>query len=614
MNQQKHTQKAPSFQATGQLSIHPDGFGFVNSTDGESFFIPKKLMSGVLPQDEVTIQYTKEDKKTFVSRLKVVGRKDRTVALIYHRDQGFVPFGNWLVSWNITPPKEANPVANEVWLATYDAKQAWGEMQVLKVQKRADTLDYPSGYHTAYLIDGNHPPEQVHSNEILSDVEKARTDLTHLPFITVDGSKTKDFDDAVYVQKTDSGWAVKVAIADVSAFVEKGSKIDEEALRRGTTTYMPNDVRPMLPATLADDKCSLIEGQPRAVMCVSMEYDEAGVQTAAPRFENATIKVARRCLYEEVERYAAGEAHPFEGVALKVVSDWKNWFDTLEKQQDMIFPWQRSEHYIHIDEAFQVSCEPSVPTPVASKMVELAMIAANRAAAVFVHDAFGIGAFRNHQEPDFDRGPSVLEKLGWEHKMPSHKNQKEWWLAAFKEYAGKPEQFTLAKAWTEIQKRASYESDNKGHNALDVKAYTHFTSPIRRYADVHVHRAIKAAMNGDVLDTKDFQQVLQACNDGNRRARDAERAARQHWMSLWWSQRPADYVAQAVVKAVKKDGTVVVQTKDFGTVGALRVPESTLRVGDAVDVRFSGLSDANVLFQEAKAIAPTHTAPTLKMR
>jgi ribonuclease R len=236
-------------------------------------------------------------------------------------------------------------------------------------------------------------------------------------------------------------------------------------------------------------------------------------------------------------------------------------------------------------------------------MVEIAMIAANRAAAQFVFDAYGVGAFRNHQEPDWSRGPDTLAKLGWEGELPPKKDAKAWWKNAFEKFAGTPGAWLLAKGWAEIQTKAQYETENQGHHALAAEAYTHFTSPIRRYADLHVHRAIKKAIHADALDKASWMEIVEMCNQGSKRAKSAERSTRQHWMNLWWSQQPKDYEVKAVVKSVRKDGSAMVNTMAYGTSGLVEANGEEWTLGQDVIVKYKKTQGSLVVFTGAPAPA-----------
>jgi ribonuclease R len=616
-NRKPHFTSPPILHtAPGKLSLHPDGFGFFNADTAEmtSIFIPNQKTGGTLPDDRVEVTWDTSRDKPFALSLSVLSRAARDFAMVTTKTaQGvsLVPFSPWLVNFKCDIPTELSKAVNDsvqgdLWRVSFDGKDLGSTLKVT-VLECVGNLYTIKGRHTANLIDGGHEWSAPPTPAQFVDKDAAlRTDWTSHTFVTVDGKNTKDFDDAVNVSASNQGWVVRVAIADVSAYVEEGSDLDLAAKLRGSTVYLPSDVRPMFTSELADGVCSLVEKEPRAVLGVTLRYDLNGVMTHPPEFEQATICVARRCLFEELEHWASeGIAPPNASDAvLDVFSNWQSWLSGQEKQEDMTFPWQQSEHYIVVSDDLRVECVQNEPTPLASKMVERAMVAANRAAAQFLHQAHGVGAFRNHQEPDWSKGQEALEKVEWEGEYPPKGNAKDWWVKAFEKFKGKSESWILAKAWAQMQTKASYEVSNQGHHALAADAYTHFTSPIRRYADVAVHRAIKSVLQKTPFDAAQWESVVLACNQANKRSRTIERGVRQYWMAKWWSQQPKFTPTEGVVRAVKKDGTAVVNTQTFGSSG-LVVPqfnasgheEDDWAVGQRLLLECTDVKDSTVYFR-----------------
>ena len=600
--------------AQGHLSLHPDGFGFFNTdaADFTSVFVPNSKTSGTLPGDRVEVTWDTNRDKPFASSVAVVAREARDFTMVVAKTQQgttLLPFSKWLVNFRFDVPTSLIQSVNEssagdLWRVHFDGKDLGGTVKA-KVVEKVGHVQSVKGLHTANLIDGGHEWSAPPSASALTDKDSTwRKDWTSLTFVTVDGKNTKDFDDAVNVEATPSGWVLRVAIADVTAYVEEGSEMDVAAKLRGSTVYLPSDVRPMFAAELADGVCSLIEGKPRAVLGVSLHYDLDGKLTSAPVFEQATIKVARRCLFEELEAWVSEGAVPSDASdeVLSVFENWQSWLSGQEKQEDMAFPWQQSEHYIVVNDSLEVECVQNEPTPLASKMVERAMVAANRAAAQFLHQAHGMGAFRNHQEPDWSKGQEALEKVEWAGDFPPRTNAKNWWHKAFETYRGKSESWVLAKAWAQMQTKASYEVSNQGHHALSADAYTHFTSPIRRYADVAVHRAIKSVLQNTPFDAAQWDSVVLACNQANKRSRTIERGVRQYWMAKWWSQQPKLTQTEGIVRAVKKDGTAVVNTQTFGSSGLVvprdeEVDSQTWAVGQKLKLECTDVKDSTVYFR-----------------
>lgn len=594
----KATQTSKIKTERGYISLNPNGFGFYKSTDGISIFIPIKMTKGLLPFDLVEVSWDSSEERPRAQKVWIKERLPRQFAFI-KTEHGFVPYSKWGVDFrfNISVELSESVQLNDVVVFGFDGVQKTPTISVDYVENLGSLNNFKNR-HTAYLIDHNHPV--VNNSFEVEIFESFAKDLTDVLFVTVDGNSTKDFDDAVYVEKTNEGWRVSVAVADVSSVVPKDSQLDVLAKQKGSSVYLPSDVRPMLPKEISEHACSLIEGMERQAVVVTLNYGKDGVLLSKPVFQEALIKVARRCTYEEVESWLQGQ-FVFEAPFDVIFKEWKQWQETLEVKEEAVFPWRRSEHYIHISETGVVSCIEPKQTPHASKMVEVAMVAANRAAARLLFDVYGFAAFRNHVEPNWEQGPSALEKEGWENEMPPKENAKQWWINAFKEYDGKEESWVLARAWSKIQTPAQYQVKNSGHHALDSDAYTHFTSPIRRYADLEVHRAIKKALKNEVYEASDWEGVVDYCNKAMRRAKNLERDVKSYWMGIWWSQQDENLTASARVKAIKKDGSVFVTTDIFGTEGLVEsTPDLNFKLGQLLAVKFNKFVDGSLYFSLLK--------------
>lgn len=596
-------------KSIGTISVHPDGFGFFSHKDNPSLpnvFVPANLISGMLPSDVVEISWSQDDEKTKAYRCEIVKRSARKFAIVHTIKDALVPLSAWGVNLNA---KHRNVVAapeeDQVWIASFDGESKLGNINVL-MEMCVGPVSNWKNRHTGLLVDAEHPDADVNALEMELAAQFAvenmkndeRSNWNNLPFVTVDGENTKDFDDAVYVApRSDGGWQVRVAIADVSSLVAIGSQLDVSAQARGATVYLPGDVRPMFPSYLSDGACSLIEGQERNVLGVRVNFNKSGEMLGEPEFALTKVKVVARLSYKDVEEWNAGVGIELSPAVMQCLDSWRDWSETQIQAEDVLFPWQKSEHYISIGEGGLVSCETVQATPKSSKMVEIAMVTANRAAAQYIHKFYGIGAFRNHKEPDWLAGYEFLQSSGWQAGMPPIENAKQWWIDAFRKSEGRPDAWMLAQAWTKMQLAAEYNVENKGHHALAANAYVHFTSPIRRYADLEVHRAIKAAIMGEPYDTKRWENVVSECNISMKRSKQIERQIRSFWMAQWWGQQVADFTVQATVRAVKRDGAAFVITDAYGSEGLLIPGDSAQEVGNKVLVKVYRINGSNVLFE-----------------
>jgi ribonuclease R len=603
--------------AKGTVAIHPDGFGFFSDTAKTAqVFVTQEMVSGLLPDDLVEVSWSDSIDKPRALSLTVVRRAPRTFAFVRKitapgKGQ-WEPFSKWHVTLrtDLASPDLATAVREakdgDIWVGRFDGRALSGPLLV-KMSHCIGRTDTVKGIHSATLADANHPLEPLLFSDALSDSVTSREDWTLFPFITVDGASTKDFDDAVCMSvRPNGGWTMRVAIADVAAFVKENDPLDVSAKARGTSVYLPMDVRPMFPSVLSDDHCSLLAHQPRAVLGVTLSFDAKGRPVDAPVFCHATIRVARRCLFEEVEHWINGKPMPTDTspAILNVLTMWRDWMNAFIATENMPFPWRNSEHTIVIDDALNVSCVSIMATPQASRLVEMAMVSANRAAAQFLMSTYGAGLFRNHAEPQWHLGGDALAQEGWRLPFPSEHEPNAWWKSMFETYKGKPESWVLARAWSRMQQKASYEAANQGHHALGANAYTHFTSPIRRYADLVVHRAIHAALDGRPFDVAAWEPVLALCNTANSRARSVEREVKGRWMARWWSDQPKDKLFWGTIKSLKKNGSAMIQTDDFASHALLMpshyVPSNTWTVGQRIQFKRQKIEQSSLTFQAAE--------------
>jgi ribonuclease R len=596
-------------KSIGTISVHPDGFGFFSHKDDPlqpNVFVPANLVGGMLPTDVVEIEWSKDDERTKAYTCKVVQRNARKFAIVHTTRDVLIPLSAWGVNLSVKHRTQCTiPDEDQVWIASFSGDNTTGNIDVL-MDKCIGPISSWKNRHTGLLLDAEHPSEDINAQNMEASAKDAvasmqddeRANWSSLTFLTVDGENTKDFDDAVCVSpRSDGGWKVRVAIADVSSLVKVGSDLDVAAQARGATVYLPGDVRPMFPSYLSDGACSLIEGVDRNVLGVSVNFSKDGEVVGEAEFSMTKVKVSARLSYQDVEEWHAGIEKEFDIRVQQCLESWREWSESQIQAEDVLFPWQKSEHYINVDVNGIVSCETSKPTPKASKMVEIAMVAANRAAAQYIHRMYGIGAFRNHKEPDWLAGYDFLEKAGWPAGMPPTANAKQWWVDAFKKAEGRSDAWMLAQAWTKMQSAAEYQVENKGHHALAASAYVHFTSPIRRYADLEVHRAIKAAIMGETYDTKRWEGVVSDCNISMKRSKQIERQIRSLWMSKWWSQQSPEFKTSATVRALKRDGAAFIITDAYGSEGLLIPGDTEYEVGSKVEVKLYRVNGANVLFE-----------------
>ena len=372
-------------------------------------------------------------------------------------------------------------------------------------------------------------PEILKEAESISGkkkVTKYRKDLTKLPFVTIDGADAKDFDDAIYCQKNSKGFSLYVAIADVSFYVEVGSKLDKEALKRGTSIYFPGTVVPMLPERLSNDVCPLRPNEDRCAMVCEMSLDATGKRLKY-KFYSALINSKARLTYQQVEAHITS-AQPLKGV--QVIES----IDALEKLTASRLKLRQARRAMEInpkEAILELTSNQEVKNIIikkpmrAHKLVEESMLLANECAAEFMQKRFDFGVFRIHEDPD----PSKLEVLKKYFQIPAQIVKKSSPLETIN--------YCLKKA-TETKDdsgqilvlqtlaRAKYSTDNLGHFGLQLKQYAHFTSPIRRYPDLLTHRMINKSL-AHKKSAFNKSQLQDMCEESSVLERRAEKASRQ---------------------------------------------------------------------------------------
>ncbi|MGM0645719.1 MAG: ribonuclease R, partial [Thermodesulfobacteriota bacterium] len=385
----------------------------------------------------------------------------------------------------------------------------------------------PSAFPERALHEAEQLPEAPDPEEI-----DHRTDLRHLPFVTIDGVTAKDFDDAIHVAATATGYTLHVAIADVSHYVHPGSALDKEAQQRGNSYYFPQSVEPMLPEKLSNGLCSLNPNVDRLVLVAEMDFTSQGKRTGA-RFYTAVLKSAFRLTYEQVKKGVL-DGDP------SIAQDFNSVLPMLEnaealarsllamRQQRGTLNFDLPEPEIHFnlqDEA--VDIRPRV-RHFGHQIIEECMIAANEAVAEFLRDREEPCLYRVHPAPDSDKLETLFRLLAQTdlaEDLPQETGPKELQELLTRVEGGKLE-FLVNRLLLRTMMQAYYSPKNEGHFGLASECYCHFTSPIRRYADLVVHRYLKRTLAGDAAgktNIKRLTKVADHISQQERRAMEAER-------------------------------------------------------------------------------------------
>jgi ribonuclease R len=504
----------------GFIKRHPDGFGFFIPDDKEhpDVYVPQHSMKSAMTNDRATLFVEKEKDGRFRGEVvRITERSQKRVAGKYSilNDQfGFIKDEGrgWGQDLKIPLSKSLNAKAGELVEARIVKFPEEGtfEGEVVDVIGDADSA---MNDIRRVVITQNIP--DTFSKETIEESKKfgsnpdekdfaSRRDLRKIPIITIDGATAKDFDDAVYTEMTDSGFHLYVAIADVSHYVAVQTAMDKEAYERGNSVYFPNFVIPMLPEALSNGLCSLNPNVPRLALVAEMNFDFTGEMTTSTFFEGV-IQSQARVTYGEAQELLDGEAnaaHLNQAIADKLKHVKENILRCSDLAKVLMAKrFKEGSLDLEVPETELVIDGVGEPVDVikserlfAHRLIEELMLAANVAVAKFLGSKEIPSFYRIHEPPDSDK-ISMLERymtnMGASTGLHGGKLQKKL-TRVLQDFHGKPEANIIHILTLRSMSQAKYTPNNLGHFGLGFDFYTHFTSPIRRYPDLIVHRLIKS--------------------------------------------------------------------------------------------------------------------------
>jgi len=561
----------------GRVEGHPDGFGFFIPDDGSGdMFLSEKEMHGVLHGDRVLARESGVDRRgrKEAKIVEVLERANRHLVGRYYTEKG--------VQWVVAENKRINqdiliPPGAEL-------KARLGQVVMVEIVDQPTKHTPATGRITEVL--GNyadpgmeieialrkHDLPHVFSDKALAQARKlpkgvvkkdlaGREDLRELPLVTIDGEDARDFDDAVYCQRQGRGYKLWVAIADVSHYVQPGSPLDREAFERGNSVYFPRRVIPMLPEELSNGLCSLNPKVDRLCMVCEMDIAATG-SIKKYRFYPAVMHSKARLTYEQVWSWLSGTAKPPREQAwlMAHLEDLYSLFNVMLKAR-----WARGAIDFETLETkilfnAQGKIERIVPYERndAHRVIEECMLAANVCASQFLQKKKHPALYRVHEGPTPVKLKALQEFLA-EFGLyltggddPHAKDYAE----LLKKIKGRPDEQLLQTVMLRSLQQAQYSPENVGHFGLAYEAYTHFTSPIRRYPDLLVHRAIKACLEGGQYSPGNWEEIGAHCSTTERRADEATRDV-VNWLKCFYMQDKLGEEFDGVISAVVSFGIFV---------------------------------------------------------
>lgn len=607
----------------GRISGHRDGFGFLIPDDGsDDLFLSPAQMRLVFDGDRALARVSGLDRRgrREGALVEVIERAHETIVGRYFEEAGigFVEADNPKIQQEVlvTPGRTAGAKVGQFveirithWPTARfqpqgDIVEVIGNYMApgMEIDVALRSYDIPHVWPEAVIKEARKLKPQVEEKD-----KENRVDLRHLPFVTIDGEDARDFDDAVYCEKNSSrwklfsgGWKLYVAIADVSHYVKVGSALDEEAQKRGNSVYFPERVVPMLPEELSNGLCSLNPHVDRLAMVCEMSMSKSG-ELVDYQFYEAVIHSHARLTYNKVS-YMLEQPKSSEGKSLReeykeVLPHLKQLYALYQvllaaRHERGAIDFETQETRIVFGTDRKIDEIRPTQRNDAHKLIEECMLAANVATARFMQDHSIPSLYRVHDGPPAERVEKLKAFLG-ELGLALHKGKEgpkpkdyQKLLASIQE---RPDFQLIQTVMLRSLSQAVYSADNNGHFGLNYEAYTHFTSPIRRYPDLLVHRAIRSVIRSKretkhvqragaasmpkariyPYDEAALEQLGEQCSMTERRADEATRDV-VNWLKCEFMQDRVGEIFEGVITAATGFG-IFVELKDIYVEGLVHV-------------------------------------------
>jgi len=542
----------------GRLQTHPAGYGFVtperplDSGSGD-VYISGPHLNDAMHGDRVVvrIERIKEGGKAEGRIIRILERSNSTLVGRYDRDDSgmghVAPFDRRMLMDIFVPAgQEGGASPGEMVIVELTRWPTATRGAIGHISEVLGDIDAP-GVDTEIIIRKHNIPD-AHSDDAIAEALRlgtavserdirGRSDFRSLPTVTIDGEHARDFDDAITIEKLPNGnfW-LGVHIADVSHYVQEGSALDREAYDRGTSVYFPERAVHMFPSELATGLCSLNPRVDRLVQSCFMEVDRRG-QVVRHEFHDGVINSNERMTYTAVN----GILTDRDPALMKQYAPLVPMFELMQEPFQILNDARRrrgsidfdlNEAEVIMDEGGVVEAIIALQRNVAHRLIEEFMLLANETVASYLEAQHAPALYRIHEEPDIlkvAKFEEFISGFGYSLAAPANALRPRHFQKLIERIHGKPEEKPIAFLMLRTMQKARYAPENLGHFGLAAPSYTHFTSPIRRYPDLVVHRALRAARLGLLTDeareewTEELPEIARHTSEMERRADEAER-------------------------------------------------------------------------------------------